>query len=225
MRCLPLLLTAIVSSACIQDTSRQHPGGDEPPDAAPATPTPDGPAIPIAGSTLALTIDDLSFAIVGDTRPPMSDDTTSYPTAIITSIWASVAAAAPAFAVSTGDYVYVSSSGVQTNPQLDIYLGARAAYAGPVFPALGNHECATATASNCGRGALDGTPLSYQTYLRRMVEPLGVFRENERARRTYARLGFVEEGTLREEYFHQDGWHDMVRMSLLDREWRPDGVR
>jgi len=48
-----------------------------------------------------------------------------------------------------------------------------------------------------------------------------VFRSNERARRTYARLGFVEEGTLREEYFHRDGWHDMVRMSLLDREWSP----
>jgi RimJ/RimL family protein N-acetyltransferase len=45
------------------------------------------------------------------------------------------------------------------------------------------------------------------------------FRENLRAQRTYARLGFVAEGLLREEYFHQDGWHDMVRMAMLDREW------
>lgn len=45
------------------------------------------------------------------------------------------------------------------------------------------------------------------------------FRENERARRTYARLGFVEEGVLREEYLHEDRHRDMVRMSLLDREW------
>jgi RimJ/RimL family protein N-acetyltransferase len=48
---------------------------------------------------------------------------------------------------------------------------------------------------------------------------LMIFRTNERSRRTYARLGFVEEGVLREEYFHQQNWHDMLRMSLLDREW------
>jgi RimJ/RimL family protein N-acetyltransferase len=45
------------------------------------------------------------------------------------------------------------------------------------------------------------------------------FATNERARRTYARVGFVEEGVLREEYFHDGGWHDMVRMSVLAREW------
>jgi RimJ/RimL family protein N-acetyltransferase len=49
---------------------------------------------------------------------------------------------------------------------------------------------------------------------------LMVFRTNERGRRTYARLGFVEEGILREEYFHAGEWHDMLRMSLLAREWR-----
>ncbi len=48
---------------------------------------------------------------------------------------------------------------------------------------------------------------------------LMVFRHNERGRRIYGKLGFVEEGILRDEYFHEDGWHDMVRMSLLDREW------
>lgn len=48
---------------------------------------------------------------------------------------------------------------------------------------------------------------------------LMVFAKNARSRRTYTRLGFVEEGVLREEYFHEGGWHDMVRMSLLAREW------
>lgn len=48
---------------------------------------------------------------------------------------------------------------------------------------------------------------------------LMVFATNSRGRRTYARLGFVDEGVLREEYFHQGSWHDMVRMSLLAREW------
>ncbi len=45
------------------------------------------------------------------------------------------------------------------------------------------------------------------------------FRENERARRTYTRVGFVEEGILREEYLHEDRWRDMVRLSVLRREW------
>ncbi len=47
------------------------------------------------------------------------------------------------------------------------------------------------------------------------------FCENERARRTYARVGFVEEGVLREEYLHEGRFCDMVRMSVLAREW-PD---
>jgi RimJ/RimL family protein N-acetyltransferase len=45
------------------------------------------------------------------------------------------------------------------------------------------------------------------------------FRENVRAQGIYRRVGFVDEGVLREEYYHQDAWHDMVRMGMLDREW------
>ena len=48
---------------------------------------------------------------------------------------------------------------------------------------------------------------------------LMAFRKNERARRTYARVGFVDEGTLRDEYFHEGTWHDMVRMAVLVNEW------
>ncbi len=48
---------------------------------------------------------------------------------------------------------------------------------------------------------------------------LMIFETNTRARRTYGRLGFVEEGILREEYFHETGWHNMLRMSMLAREW------
>lgn len=47
---------------------------------------------------------------------------------------------------------------------------------------------------------------------------LMVFRTNERGQRLYKRLGFVEEGLLREEYFHEGGWHDMARMGMLARE-------
>lgn len=50
---------------------------------------------------------------------------------------------------------------------------------------------------------------------------LMVFEHNHRSRGIYARLGFRVEGRLREEYFHQDRWHTMVRMSLLASEWDP----
>ena len=49
------------------------------------------------------------------------------------------------------------------------------------------------------------------------------FKENSRARAIYQRIGFIEEGTLREEYLHAGVYHDMVRMSLLEREWRTQG--
>jgi RimJ/RimL family protein N-acetyltransferase len=49
---------------------------------------------------------------------------------------------------------------------------------------------------------------------------LMVFAHNTRGRGIYGRVGFREEGVLREEYFHDGQWHDMVRMSLLAREWQ-----
>ena len=48
---------------------------------------------------------------------------------------------------------------------------------------------------------------------------LMVFDTNARSRRTWQRLGFVEEGVLRDEYFHEGAWHDMVRMGMLASEW------
>lgn len=51
------------------------------------------------------------------------------------------------------------------------------------------------------------------------------FARNTRARRTYGRIGFLEEGLLREEYFHEGAWHDMVRMGILAREWQPVPVQ
>src|SRR5205814_5147211 len=47
---------------------------------------------------------------------------------------------------------------------------------------------------------------------------LMVFSHNARGRRLYGTLGFVEEGVLREEYFHEGKWHDMERTSMLAHE-------
>ncbi len=44
------------------------------------------------------------------------------------------------------------------------------------------------------------------------------FRENQRMHHMATKLGFQTEGTLRDEYFHGGGYHDMIRLSLLDGE-------
>ncbi|MDB4993560.1 MAG: hypothetical protein JWM74_992, partial [Myxococcaceae bacterium] len=93
---------------------------------------------------------------------------------VITKIYADVAALnpAPSFVASTGDYVFASANGTQAGPQLDLYLSARAQFRGVLFPALGNHECTGATASNCGAGNADGTPNNYNAFLSKMLGPI-----------------------------------------------------
>ena len=51
-----------------------------------------------------------------------------------------------------------------------------------------------------------------------------MFAHNARTRGICQRLGFVQEGLLREEYFHEGAWHDMARLSLLAREWPTRGA-
>lgn len=51
-----------------------------------------------------------------------------------------------------------------------------------------------------------------------------VFRKNTRSIRTYQRIGFIQEGILREEYYHEGRYHDMVRMSVLASEWTTKGT-
>lgn len=120
---------------------------------------------------------ELRFAIIGDTRPANLDDTAHYPTDIVRQIWTAVEAEKPypAFAVTTGDYMFASTKTHEQVPQLDLYLGARTAYHGMVYPAIGNHECTGYTKSNCGPGASDGSPENYTAYLQRMVEPIGEY--------------------------------------------------
>jgi hypothetical protein len=120
---------------------------------------------------------ELRFAIVGDTRPANEDDTANYPTAVVTRIWDDVnnEQPQPPFAISTGDYMYAAPANHEQDPQLDLYLGARAHYGSIVYAAMGNHECTGSTTSNCGEGAgaPDGVTANMTAYLDRMVRPLG----------------------------------------------------
>lgn len=145
---------------------------------APGTPDPNGGSL-LAGATpvqIAITEDNLNFAIIGDTRPAVVNDTAGYPTAVITTIFQDLEALnpRPGFAVATGDYQFSSNGSAETAPQLDKYLAARANFSNPEYPAMGNHECTGATASNCGPGTTNGSTSIFTTYMSKILSPLGI---------------------------------------------------
>lgn len=49
---------------------------------------------------------------------------------------------------------------------------------------------------------------------------LGVFEFNQRAQAVYRKVGFVEEGRDRDGYFQDGRYWDVIRMSVLEDEWR-----
>lgn len=131
---------------------------------------------PVANSIDGGELAAFDFAIVGDTRPAFKEATNAYPTAIISKIWLDVAQLPQPvpFALTTGDYIFAKPESAQSAPQLDLYLKAQAAYGGQVWHAMGNHECTSATASNCGPYGIDGMTLSYKNFIKKMVAPTGV---------------------------------------------------
>jgi hypothetical protein len=122
------------------------------------------------------TVDELRFAIVGDTRPPSPNDTANYPTAIITKIFQDIEAVTPhlPFAISTGDYMFADTYKSEQLPQLQKYLAARAGYTGVLYPTMGNHECTGATDSNCGTGAKDGVTKNMTDFIAELLTPIGI---------------------------------------------------
>jgi predicted phosphodiesterase len=109
----------------------------------------------------------LKFAVFGDCRPPNPDDTTGYPSAIISEIFKLAQSKGAQFAIGTGDYMFASTSS-SVSAQVDLFNQAKATFtAGPVYLAMGNHECTGATASNCPN--LTETP-NIQAFMK-MVPP------------------------------------------------------
>jgi predicted dithiol-disulfide oxidoreductase (DUF899 family) len=119
-------------------------------------------------------VDNLVFAVVGDSRPPTIDDVAGYPTSQITKIFEDIAALRPlpAFVIGTGDYQFASTGTRSTaSQQLAIYAKARMAYPGPFFPAMGNHECTGGTSSNCVPGA-DGVTPNLAAFITTLLAPI-----------------------------------------------------
>jgi hypothetical protein len=145
----------------------------------------------------------LFFAVIGDTRPYNTDDTTNYPASpplpacttsndksvgtdtascgAITKIYQDIQAAnpRPPFVISTGDYQYATPGKGDSATQVGYYVGARANYTGVEWPAMGNHECDGYTASNCATGCPSGDSCSgantenFLTFQTKLLAPIG----------------------------------------------------
>jgi hypothetical protein len=95
----------------------------------------------------------LRFAVFGDVRPPNFDDTANYPTMVVDAVMDAIQAQGAQFAVGTGDYMFAyDNSASAANAQLDLLLAAERRFSGRVYHAMGNHECTTASTSNCPTG-------------------------------------------------------------------------
>lgn len=117
-------------------------------------------------------LEQLTFAVVGDTRPATQDDNAGYPTGVITQIYKDISALSPqpGFVVATGDYQYTTPGGGNAKIQIGNYATAMKLFPGPVFPAMGNHECTGYTKSECGSG--DGNPDGMTTNLTEFIGQL-----------------------------------------------------
>jgi hypothetical protein len=125
----------------------------------------------------------LLFAVVGDTRPPLPNDDSAYPTPIITQIYKDIQSLnpRPPIVIGTGDYQFTgidlfSPAGTHQNSQLGAYNTARQQYSGVFWPAMGNHECDSLGEDNCGPGTLasaGGDPANFTVWMNLFIAPLG----------------------------------------------------
>jgi hypothetical protein len=160
------LAAALALSAC----STAHRGGDGETDAGSNDNRTDGKVAPTPDAAVAaVNASALTFAIVGDVRPAIPEDTANYPTAIITKIFEDIAAESPApkFVIATGDYMF-TLLGTAAQPMMNLFMGARAAYTGPLYAALGNHECNSFVDGNCATS----TTTNYTVFMNTMLAPI-----------------------------------------------------
>jgi hypothetical protein len=117
------------------------------------------------------TVPRLFFGVLGDTRPAViTSSTSSYPTSVITRLYQDLQGLSPRpdFVVTTGDYCFApSTTSGAADAQMQLYMGARRMFSGPVFFAMGNHECTGATSSNCP--STGNSSYNYQAFMGTML--------------------------------------------------------
>jgi hypothetical protein len=106
----------------------------------------------------------LIFGVFGDARPgniPQNpSDTSGYPKQILTSIFDLAQQKGAKFMVGTGDYMFADVQAA-VDAQLAVFDEAHAGFSGPLYLAMGNHECTGYTDSNCPGGAESPNVLSF----------------------------------------------------------------
>lgn len=107
----------------------------------------------------------LTFGVFGDCRPPNVGETSQYPTAIASNIFSLLQQHGAQFVVGTGDYMFADTA-ADVTAQVALLQQAEANFKGPIYHAMGNHECTGATASNCPNG--NETP-NVQAFMSKLV--------------------------------------------------------
>jgi hypothetical protein len=148
----------------------------------------------------------LDFGLVGDTRPPIYDDLANYPSQIIGTIFTDLANVSPpvAFVASTGDYMFALTT---ETTQAQLYVDAGSFFPGPVFPAMGNHECDLALDDgNCfGQNTTDG---QFEAYLTIILPGFGLPSTNAYFMVVYASSDPTNPWTAKFIYTAPNAWDD-----------------
>jgi hypothetical protein len=110
-----------------------------------------------------------SFAVFGDARPPIPEDSFQYPSAIVSGIFSQAQAQGAQIMIGTGDYMNAFTS-TAVDAQVQAFQSAQSGFKGSIYLAMGNHECQTTTQSNCPNGS--ESP-NVQAYLAKLA-PAGV---------------------------------------------------
>ncbi|MEI8255565.1 MAG: metallophosphoesterase [Deltaproteobacteria bacterium] len=130
------------------DVAGADAAADAQPDARADVVTDTGTVFPPIGPTGG-SVDRLHFAVFGDVRPPIPDQTSAYPTMIVTSVMDGIESGHAQFVIGTGDYMNENFCASCATDQIALLQSAERHYTGYVFHGMGNHECLTITSVNC----------------------------------------------------------------------------
>lgn len=152
-------------------------------------------------------VDRLSFAVTGDTRPPLCDLVLlgrgqDYPTAAVTTIATQMNARGVQLGLDLGDHVFVCLGGAgEAEAQMNDYLRAISVFKAPFFLSMGNHECAFALGGGLGDCGADNPKDGVYTTFLKALAPIS-------AKPYYAVDVATSLGLARFVFVADDAWND-----------------